>query len=156
MACSARQLVASIDRSHKKRNTAANSVARCRAKRSASSSGGGASNEPTEPGYESAADRCQTVLAQLAGSAAVTHGKARLQDRLQPARPRDCPDDLPAVPCIVGAGDSDRIGAAGGSVAAIRHPPVAHEHPGEVGPQNRGGIVEPAGRGKWRRPSSPG
>ena len=32
------QLVASIDRSHKKRNTAANSVARCRAKRSASSS----------------------------------------------------------------------------------------------------------------------
>ena len=43
MACSARQLVASIDRSHKKRNTAANSVARCRAKRSASSSGGGAS-----------------------------------------------------------------------------------------------------------------
>ena len=39
-------------------------------------------NEPTEPGYESAADRCQTVLAQLAVVAAVTHGKARLQDRL--------------------------------------------------------------------------
>ena len=31
-----------------------------------------------------------------------------------------------------------------GSVAAIRHPPVAHEHTGEVGPDNRGGIVEPA------------
>ena len=39
-------------------------------------------NQPTEPGHESAADRCQTVLAQLAGVAAVTHGKARLQDRL--------------------------------------------------------------------------
>ena len=31
-----------------------------------------------------------------------------------------------------------------GAVAAIRHPPVAHEHPVEVGPENRGGIVEPA------------
>ena len=31
---------------------------------------------------------------------------------LAPARPRDCRDDLPAVPCIVGAGDSGRIGAA--------------------------------------------
>ena len=43
MACSARQLVASIDGSHKKRNTAGNSLARCLAKRSASASGGGAS-----------------------------------------------------------------------------------------------------------------
>ena len=40
MACSARQLVASSEGSHKKRNTAGNSVARCAAKRSASSSGG--------------------------------------------------------------------------------------------------------------------
>ena len=29
-------------------------------------------------------------------------------------------------------------------VAAIRRPPVAHEHAGVVGPQHRGGIVEPA------------
>ena len=43
MACSARQLVASSEGSHKKRNTAWNSVAKCAAKRSASSSGGGAS-----------------------------------------------------------------------------------------------------------------
>ena len=28
-------------------------------------------------------------------------------------------------------------------VAAIRRPPVAHEHAGVVGPQHRGGIVEP-------------
>ena len=82
MACSARQLVASTDRSHKKRNTAANLVARCRAKRSASSTRWRCVNEPTELGHESAADRCQTVLAQLAVVAAVTHGKARLQDPL--------------------------------------------------------------------------
>ena len=43
MACSARQLVASSEGSHKKRNTAGNSVARCAAKRSASASGSGAS-----------------------------------------------------------------------------------------------------------------
>ena len=39
-------------------------------------------DQPTELGHESAAERCQSVLAQLAGVAAVTHGKARLQDRL--------------------------------------------------------------------------
>ena len=44
-------------------------------------------NQPTELGHESAADRCQTVLAQLAVVAAVTHGKARLQDRLHLAGP---------------------------------------------------------------------
>ena len=43
MACSARQLVASIDGSHKKRNTAGNSLAKCLAKRSASANGGGVS-----------------------------------------------------------------------------------------------------------------
>ena len=37
------ELVASTVRSRRKRNTASNSVVRCRAKRSASSSGGGAS-----------------------------------------------------------------------------------------------------------------
>ena len=43
MACSARQLVASSEGSHKKRNTAGNSLATCAAERSASYSGGGAS-----------------------------------------------------------------------------------------------------------------
>ena len=43
MACSARQLVASIDGSRRKRNTAGNSLARCLAKRLASFNGGGAS-----------------------------------------------------------------------------------------------------------------
>ena len=42
----------------------------------------GCLDQPTEPGAESAAERCQSVLAQLAGVTAVTHGKARLQDRL--------------------------------------------------------------------------
>ena len=42
----------------------------------------GCVDQPTEPGHESAAERCKSVLAQLAGVAAVTHGKARLQDRL--------------------------------------------------------------------------
>ena len=43
MACSARQLVASTDGSHRKVKMAGNSMARCAAKRSASSSGGGLS-----------------------------------------------------------------------------------------------------------------
>ena len=155
MACSARQLVASIDRSHKKRNTAANSVARCRAKRSASSSGGGASNEPTEPGYESAADRCQTVLAQLA---VVASGHARQGPSarpLAPARPTDCADDLPAVPCIVGAGDSDRIGAAlrGSSDTTPTRRARAHRR---SRPPEPWWHRRTPGRGKWRRPSSPG
>ena len=137
-----RQLVASIDRSHKKRNRqrirwpmpgkALGVVQRWRCV-----------NEPTEPGYESAADRCPTVLAQLAGGAAVTHGKARLQDRLHLPGP-----ETVRMIFLQFLASSEQVIQTGlvqrGSVAAIRHPPVAHEHPGEVGPQNRGGIVEPA------------
>ena len=100
-------------------------------------------NEPTEPGHESAADRGQTVLAQLAGVAAVTHGKARLQDRLHLPGPQTVRmiflQFLASSEQVIQTGLVQR-----GSVAAIRHPPVAHEHTGEVGPQNRGGIVEPA------------
>ena len=100
-------------------------------------------NQPTEPGHESAADRCQTVLAQLAGVAAVTHGKARLQDRLHLPGPQTVRmiflQFLASSEQVIQTGLVQRS-----SVAAIRHPPVAHEHPGEVGPENRGGIVEPA------------
>ena len=100
-------------------------------------------NEPTEPGHESAADRCQTVLAQLAVVAAVTHGKARLQDPLHLPGP-----ETVGMIFLQFLASSEQVIQAGlvqrGSVAAIRHPPVAHEHPVEVGPQNGGGIVEPA------------
>ena len=93
-------------------------------------------NEPTEPGHESAADRCQTVLAQLAGVAAVTHGKARLQDRLHLPGPQTVRmiflQFLASSEQVIQTGLVQRF-----AVAAIRHPPVAHEHPGEVGPKGR-------------------
>ena len=143
MACSARQLVASIDRSHKKRNTAANSVARCRAKRSASSSGGGASM--SRPSRATSRPRIDARPCSLSSPAvaAVTHGKARLQDRLHLPGP-----ETVRMIFLQFLASSEQVIQTGlvqrGSVAAIRHPPVAHEHPGEVGPENRGGIVEPA------------
>ena len=49
--------------------------------------GWGCVDQATKPGHESAADRCQSVLAQLAVVAAVTHVEARLQDRLHLAGP---------------------------------------------------------------------
>ena len=87
MACSARQLVASIDGSHKKRNTAGNSLAKCLAKRSASANGAGASIQPAEPGGESTAGRRQTVLTDFARVAAGPQGEAVPQDRLHRSRP---------------------------------------------------------------------
>ena len=102
-------------------------------------------NEPTEPGHESAADRCQTVLAQLAVVAAVTHGKARLQDRLHLPGPETVGmiflQFLASSEQVIQAGLVQR-GSVGGSDTTPH--PVAHEHPVEVGPQNRDGIVEPA------------
>ena len=100
-------------------------------------------NEPTEPGHESAADRCQTVLAQLAGVAAVTHGKARLQDRLHLPGPQTVQmiflQFLASSEQVIQTGLVQRF-----AVAAIRHPPVAHERtPAKSAPRTvtTGGIV---------------
>ena len=88
MACSARQLVASIDGSHKKRNTAGNSLAKCLAKRSASTNGGGVSiSRPSRVASRPRADRRQTVLTDFARVRAGPQSEAVLQDRLHRARP---------------------------------------------------------------------
>ena len=82
IACSARQLVASIDGSRRKRNTAGNSLAKCLAKRLASSNGGGASIRRPSRGLESAAEHVETAPGQFAVLAAVPHVQAGLEDRL--------------------------------------------------------------------------
>ena len=87
MACSARQLVASMDGSRRKRNTAGNSRAGCPAKRSAAASGGGASMSRPGPGFEPAAGRRETVLADAAGVAARPQVEGVLQDRLHGGGP---------------------------------------------------------------------
>ena len=78
MVCSVRQLVASIDGSHRRRNTAGSSLARCLAKRFGRGQQRGAvsirgPSRATEPGDQSAAGRRQTVLADVARVAAVPH-----------------------------------------------------------------------------------
>ena len=71
MACSARRLVASIEGSRRKSNTAENSAARCLAKRLASSNVGGVSISRPRRGLEPAAKRVETVPGQFAVPAAV-------------------------------------------------------------------------------------
>ena len=74
---------------------------------------------------------------------------------LAPARPTDCADDLPAVPCIVGAGDSDRIGAA--QLGSSDTTPTRRARaPRRSRPREPWRHRRTRDRGKWRRPSSPG
>ena len=87
MACSARQLVASTDGSHRNVKMAGNSLARWAAKRSASSSGG-VVDQPAELGEQSAAGGSQTVVAQTAGVAPVAQRETGLQDVVHLAGPR--------------------------------------------------------------------
>ena len=82
MACSARQLVASTDGSHKNRNTAGNrwpSVRRSAWRRPIA---GGRRSGDRAPGFESAAGRRQAVRAQCACVAAAAQVEAGLEDRL--------------------------------------------------------------------------
>ncbi len=74
---------------------------------------------------------------------------------LAPGRPRDCEDDPPAVPCSVGAGDSDTFGAArrGSRDTTPTRRARAHRR---SRPREPWWHRRTRGRGKWRRPSSPG
>ena len=57
-------------------------MARCLAKRLASFNGGGASISRTEPGFEPAAERVETVPGQFAVPAAVSQVEAGLENGL--------------------------------------------------------------------------
>ena len=98
-------------------------------------------DQPSEPGGESAAGRCHPVLAQCSRVAAVPQVEAGPQDRLHLAGPGTVgmilPELLAALEQVVQTGLVQSV------VAAIRRPPVAHEHADVIGPQHRGGIVEP-------------
>ena len=82
------------------------------------------------------------MLAQLSRVAAVAQVEAGLQDRLHLAGPGIVGMILPEVLAALEQVIQTRLVQS--VVAAIRRPPVAHEHAGVVGPQHRGGVVEPA------------
>ena len=142
IACSARQLVASIDGSRRKRNTAGNSLAKCLAKRLASSNGGGASI--SRPSRASSRPRSTSRPRRVSSPFwQVPHVQAGLEDRLDLRAPGtvgvvflQC---LGAAEQVIDATLVQRV-----LVAPVHLPPVAHEHAGVVGPQHGGGIVEPA------------
>ena len=97
----------------------------------------------TELGEQSAASGCQAVVAQTPGVAAVAQLENGLQDGLHPGGPRAARmigSELPPSPHQVSRiGLVQRVGEA-----AIRRPPVTHEHAVVVGSQDRWGVVEPA------------
>ena len=66
--------------------------------------------------------------------------QGQLAGPFAPGRPTGCVGDPLAVASSAGASGPDRSGAA----PAIRRPPIAHQHPGEVGPEDRRRIVETA------------
>ena len=132
MACSARQLVASIDGSHKKRNTAGNSLAKCLAKRSAAANGGAVSiSRPSRAASRPRADArpCSLISPAFERS---RRAEAVPQDRLHRARPRAV-----GMSGLQVLAPSQEVGQARLMrrllEAAIGHPPVPHQHAGEVG-----------------------
>ena len=123
MACSARQLVASIDGSHKEEEHRGEFVGQVLGE----ALGGGqrrrSVDQPAEPGGESAAGRRQTVPADFARVRAVPQGETVLQDRLHLA----CPGTV-GMSGLQVLGPSQEVSQARllrrFLEAAIGHPPV--------------------------------
>ena len=123
---------------------AGNSLARWAAKRSASSSSGGLSISRLS-WASSRAGGSQTVVAQTAGVAPVAQRETGLQDVVHLAGPR-----------IVGMNVLEMLTASAQVLQTslvqprwcngVDHPPVAHEHAVEVGPQDRLRVFESAAR----------
>ena len=100
-------------------------------------------DQPSESGEQSAAGGRQTMVTQPPRIAAVAQLKSGLQDSFHPDDPSaawvvvlqvPCSPEQVSQTCLV-----QRLGEA-----TIRRPPVANQHPGEVGPENRRRIVEAA------------
>ena len=123
----------------------ANSMARCAAKRSASSSGGGLSISRLSRASSRPRAVARPWSLRFAGVAPVTQREAGLQGVLHLTDP-------PAVGMVLQQMltpskqvlQTRLVFAVG--VTAVDHPPVAHEHAVEVGPQDRLGVVESAAR----------
>ena len=100
-------------------------------------------DQPAEPGEQSAAGGGQTVVAQGAGVAPVAQREAGLQGVLHLAGPPAVgmilQQMLTTSPQVLQTRLVHPVG-----VAAVHHPPVAHEHAVEVGPQDRLRVVESA------------
>ena len=155
MACSARQLVASTDGSHRNVKRAENSVARCAAKHSAFVQRGRVVDQPADLGEQSAAGGGQAVGAQAAGVAPVTQREAGLQGVLHlsgpPAAGMVLEQMLTPSEQVLQASLVLAVG-----ITTVDHPPVAHEHAVEVGSQDRLGRRRIRGPRRWRRRSSSG
>ena len=150
-----RKLVASIDGSHKKRNTTGNSLAKCLAKRSASANGGGVSI--SRPSRAASRPRADARPCSLISPACRAGPQARpvLQDRLHRARP-----GAVGMSCLQVLASSQEVSQARLVrrllEAAIGHPyrpaPARRRSRGREPPPHR----RTPGRRRWRRPSSPG
>ena len=118
-------------------------MARWAAKRSVSSSGGGLSISRLSRASSRPRGGGQTVVAQVAGVAPVAQREAGLQGVLHLAGPPAVgmvlQQMLTTSPQVLQTGLVHPVG-----VAAVHHPPVAHEHAVEVGPQDRLRVVESA------------
>ena len=116
-------------------------LAKCLAKRSASTNGGGVSiSRPSRAG-ESTAGRRQTVLTDFARVRAGPQSEAVLQDRLHRARPGAV--GMSGLQVLAPSQEVSQARLMRRLLeAAIGHPPVPHQHAGEVGAENRRRIVD--------------
>ena len=102
-------------------------------------------DQPAEPGEQSAAGGSQTVVAQTAGVAPVAQRETGLQDIVHLAGPRTVGMNvLEMLTASAQVLQTSLVLAVG--VTAVDHPPVAHEHAVEVGPQDRLRVFESAAR----------
>ena len=135
MACSARQLVASSEGSHRKRNTAGNSVARCAAKRLASASGGGASTSRPRRAMSrprtDARDRAARPPRPARRRSAAHGGPAPAADTANSGRPRCRSGARPGAPRAVLPGTA----TPRGSLRPRRRSPDRPPGPAPRGPR---------------------
>ena len=100
-------------------------------------------DQPAQTRGEPTAGRRQPVLADLAGVAAVPQRETVLQNRLHRARPRTV--GIVLLQLFRAAQQVPKTGLVRRVLeAAIRHPPVAHQHAGEIAPEHCRRVVEPA------------
>ena len=112
----------------------------------------GRGDETTEAGEQAAAGRGQTAVGHSAVVTAVAQREPRLEDRFHLNGPAAA---WMVVPKVLAA--PEQVGQAGlvqrVTETAIRRPPVAHEHPVEVGGE---GLTVTAGGLAWSRRTRPG
>ena len=100
-------------------------------------------DQTTEPGKQSTAGSCKTMVAQVSGIATVAQLESVLQDGLYPGRPPAAWMIGSQVPSAAKEVSQTGLVQRAGE-APIRRPSVAHQDAVEVGAEYGGGVVEAA------------